>query len=149
MPLGAALFHALRQDSTSHTPKSAKVLPPKLPTVAAASSVMRTIAKPQFDSIPLRLGTFLGQEDRISFNARYAALKKLLPPLAGDEVLALYALHYRHGGEDLLPEDAPRAFKRNTNLVLPHRRSVCLRLQQLMFSLTCTPPARRTGLRFR
>ena len=126
--LGAALVHALRRESTSLTPPSSTVLPHKLQAVTAAISGMRAIAKPHLTTIPPRLAIIMGQEDGVSYNIRYAALKKLHPPLASNEVQALYAQLYRHSNEDPMPEDDLHAFKNEVANTL-------LRQQQLLEEL--------------
>ncbi len=111
--LAAGGFLAIHQRSERHIPAlsrpqpSAKQLKPVVTSVAA----IRSIDKPQLDSIPPRCAIILGQEDGVSYNVRYAALKKLQPPLVSNEVQALYAQLYRHSNEDPMPEDDLHAFK--------------------------------------
>ncbi len=109
--MAAVFFLNMRPSTTRPTAPQARPGPPSLPAGAGAASGVHALPKPQLDAIPPRLVVVLGQEDGVSFNARYAALKQLQPPLAGDEVQALYAQLYRHRGEDPLPEDDLHAFK--------------------------------------
>jgi hypothetical protein len=69
-------------------------------SIIPTNLIQRAVAKPALDSIPPRCAIILGQEDGISFNVRYAALKELRPPLTSNEVQALYLQLYRHSDED-------------------------------------------------
>lgn len=109
--LAVILFHEHRQQPPRQTPSPAKLGPPKLASVAAPTFGARSVPKPLLDSITPRCAIILGQEDGVSYNVRYAALKKLNPPLASNEVQALYAQLYRHSSEDPMPEDDLHAFK--------------------------------------
>jgi hypothetical protein len=80
-------------------------------SIIPTNLIQRAVAKPALDSIPSRCTAILGQEDGVGFNARYAALKRLQPPLASNEVQALCLQLYRHSDEDPLPEDDLHAFK--------------------------------------
>ena len=110
------LYFATRQRLARQmpAPPKAKLLPPTTSSTQASSSalhVVHIVTKPHLDAIPPRLAIILGQEDGVSYNVRYAALKKIHPPLASNEVQALYVQLYRHSNEDAMPEDDLHAFK--------------------------------------
>jgi len=109
---GVLLWPVLRLASSVRPPPAARQAPPPRSVSATpTNSTHRALAKPVLDSIPSRCAIILGQEDGVSYNVRLAALKQLQPPLASNEVQALYLLLYRHSNEDPLPEDDLHAFK--------------------------------------
>jgi hypothetical protein len=92
----AGLHRAIQHRPILHAMPSEKSIPPVPPAATARSSAPRavhSVPKPHLDSIPPRCAIILGQEDGVSYNVRYAALKKLNAPLASNEVQALYVQH--------------------------------------------------------
>jgi hypothetical protein len=135
--LVAGVYLFVQRSSVRHTepPPQAK-LPPSAPSAAFARSsalrAVRTVPKPLLAAIPPRCAIILGQENGVSYNVRYAALKKLYPPLASNEVQALYVQLYRHSNEDPMPEDDLHAFKNEVATALLRQQP---QLEQLPWHL--------------